>query len=89
MSLLSVRHLCSFLSQEYNVSHILLSFMDATSEKEETYRHLSIDIVPSKTSQASVENGLTNFFEAQVREIKCDECVAGTHAFQTLHILSQ
>lgn len=69
------------------------------------YRHLSIDIVkekpndgkpaaaaaasPTSTCEASVESSLARFFEPEMREIKCEKCHDGTHAEQTLHILSR
>jgi len=75
------------------------------STKEEIYRHLSIDIVKEKPDdvkpaaataspasicdEASVENSLAAFFQPGVREIKCEKCENGTHAEQTLHILSR
>ena len=67
--------------------------------KEEMYRYLSLDIVSDKTSgstaadasvcEASVKNSLANFFQPEVREIKCEKCATGTHVEQTLHILKR
>ena len=81
------------------------SLDDNCSTKEEMYRHLSIDIVSdenrdgksadaataptTKISKASVESSLAHFFQPEVREIKCEKCEEGTHAEQTLHILSR
>jgi hypothetical protein len=63
------------------------------------YRHLSIDIVSDESasseataqivSMASVEKSLDHFFQPEVREIKCEKCSDGTHAQQTLRILSR
>jgi uncharacterized UBP type Zn finger protein len=55
------------------------------SSKEETYRHLSIDIIKdgglsydsaelTTLSEASVEKSLAHFFQPEVREIKCEKC---------------
>jgi len=66
--------------------------------KDEIYRHLSVDIVSEKPegeenetaiSKASVEKSLKAFFQPEVREIKCEKCTDGTHASQTLRILSR
>ena len=73
-----------------------------TRTKEEMYRHLSIDIVneaddttsdvsdeaPKVVSMATVETSLAHFFQPETREIKCEKCEDGTHAQQTLRILS-
>lgn len=63
------------------------------------YRHLSIDIdgdekmssdgTVQEISKASVEKSLGHFFQPEVREIKCEKCTDGTHAQQTLRILSR
>jgi len=74
------------------------------SNKEEVYRHLSIDIVsddvatssessssssPPVVPKASVEESLRSFFKPEVREIKCEKCTDGTEASQTLRIISR
>jgi hypothetical protein len=59
------------------------------------YRHLSIDIVADnpgaieETSVATIKKGLAAFFSAEIRELKCEKCDVGTHAEQTLRILSR
>lgn len=58
------------------------------------YRNLSIDIVTPESNddvklKASVEAGLAHFFQPETREIKCEKCESGTHASQTLTILSR
>lgn len=64
------------------------------------YRHLSIDIVSDEIatfegsatpaiSMATVEKSLNRFFRPEVREIKCEKCEDGTHAQQTLRIVSR
>jgi len=66
-----------------------------SSNKEEMYRHLSIDIITEKDGAgkskdtASVETSLAHFFQPEDREIKCEKCEEGTHAEQTLKILSR
>ena len=74
-----------------------------TRNKEEMYRHLSIDIISddevsnldsndnevTTVSIATVQKSLEHFFQPEVREIKCEKCVDGTHAEQTLQIISQ
>ena len=62
--------------------------------KEEMYRHLSLDIVrdqsiQGQTVEASVERSLAQFFQPEIREIKCEKCPTGTHAEQTLLILKR
>ena len=64
--------------------------------KVEMYRHLSLDIVRDESTQgrdvdvsaceASVERSLAQFFQPEVREVKCEKCPRGTHAEQTLQI---
>jgi hypothetical protein len=68
------------------------------------YRHLSIDIIGDEqddakssndtsplhgTRNASVEKSLQHFFQPEEREIRCEKCPNGTHALQTLRILSR
>lgn len=74
-----------------------------TRNKEEMYRHLSIDIIADDevsnlhskdnevltVSKATVRKSLEHFFQPETREIKCEKCTDGTHAEQTLRILSQ
>ncbi|GAX10105.1 ubiquitin carboxyl-terminal hydrolase 26/29/37 [Fistulifera solaris] len=59
--------------------------------KEETYRHLSVDIVGNKEenadAKATVEKGLEKFFEEEIREIKCEKCEDGSHATQTMQMV--
>lgn len=63
--------------------------------KVEIYRHLSIDVCfvesagTSETIKASVAAGLSKFFQPEVREIKCEHCSDGSHASQTLRIVSR
>lgn len=72
-------------------------FCDSNRKKEEMYRHLSLDIVADNNSnddhainaKASLETSLAHFFQPEVREIKCEKCEEGTHAEQTLHIVSR
>jgi ubiquitin C-terminal hydrolase len=73
-----------------------------TRNKEEMYRHLSIDIIndpdassgdaSDDTSQAvpvaTVEKSLAHFFQPETRDIKCEKCKEGSQAQQTLRILS-
>jgi ubiquitin C-terminal hydrolase len=73
-----------------------------TRNKEEMYRHLSIDIInntnvsssdasdeaPQVEPMAKVETSLAHFFQPEIREIKCEKCEDGSHAQQTLRILS-
>jgi hypothetical protein len=69
-------------------------------DKEEMYRHLSIDIVADNpasltdeageaTSVATIKKGLDAFFSTEIRELKCEKCDVGTHAEQSLRILSR
>ena len=63
-----------------------------TRTKEEMYRHLSIDIPDSKASPdfvAQLPESLDQFFEPEVREIRCEKCSLGTHAKQSMRITSQ
>ena len=63
------------------------------------YRHLSIDIITEKeegeentveeNAKAFVETSLAHFFQPETREIKCEKCEEGTHAEQTMQILSR
>lgn len=58
------------------------------------YRNLSIDIIHTEGSgeenpKASVEAGLQHFFQPEIREINCEKCDEGTHAYQTLQIISR
>lgn len=63
------------------------------------YRHLSIDLSSEESSsyglvnkeivRGSVEISLARFFQPEIREIKCEKCEDGTHAEQTLRILSR
>ena len=71
--------------------------------KEEMYRHLSIDVISDDeatpldskddevrtVSLATVQKSLEYFFQPEIREINCEKCSDGTHAEQTLRILSQ
>lgn len=60
------------------------------SHKEEMYRCLSVDIIADPTSgNASLECCLSGFFAPEEREIKCEKCSEGTHATQTLRIVSR
>lgn len=73
-----------------------------TRNKEEMYRHLSIDIITEKGDSdfvsnveevevvpiATVQKSLVHFFRPETREIKCEKCTDGTHAEQTLRIIS-
>jgi len=83
----------------------ILNLYYCYSNKEEVYRHLSIDIVsddvatssestsssssPPVVPKASVEESLRSFFKPEVREIKCEKCTDGTEASQTLRIISR
>ncbi|GKY98441.1 hypothetical protein MPSEU_000801700 [Mayamaea pseudoterrestris] len=66
-----------------------------TRSKEEFYRHVSIDVCSEETTdnadskKASVAAGLVKFFQAEVREIKCERCTDGTHALQTMRVISR
>lgn len=59
--------------------------------KEEIYRHLSLDITKQdeSSSKASIAAGLSQFFQPQSLEIRCEKCSEGTHATQTQRILSR
>lgn len=67
--------------------------------KEEMYRHLSIDVEDENASSFgtqgenrlpwSVQQGIDQFFAPEKREIKCEKCNDGTTATQTLQILSR
>jgi ubiquitin C-terminal hydrolase len=57
--------------------------------KQELYRHLSLDIVTGETTcMASITAGLAQFFQPEVREIRCEKCSEGTHASQSMRVLS-
>lgn len=46
--------------------------------------------VPSPTiARGSVEQSLKQFFQPEIREIKCEKCESGTHAMQMTRVLSQ
>jgi uncharacterized UBP type Zn finger protein len=60
------------------------------------YRNLSIDVVDTTLNESnttpvkvSVESGLSNFFQEEILEIKCERCADGIHASQTQRILSR
>jgi uncharacterized UBP type Zn finger protein len=57
--------------------------------KDEMHRCLSVDIVHDpKSGEASIESSVKQFFEPELREIKCEKCKDGTHANQSLSIAS-
>jgi hypothetical protein len=61
--------------------------------KQEMYRHLSLDIVTGDSdtpmaAMASITAGLAQFFQPEVREIRCEKCAEGTHASQSMRVLS-
>lgn len=62
------------------------------------YRHLSIDVkadngaltgTEDENHSWSVQKGIDQFFAPEKREIKCEKCMDGTTAIQTLQILSR
>ncbi|KAL7567704.1 hypothetical protein ACA910_012041 [Epithemia clementina (nom. ined.)] len=64
-----------------------------TRTKEEMYRHLSIDLPSSNNSNslaaAQIPSSLNDFFQPEVREIRCEQCAQGTHVRQTMQIVSK
>jgi len=57
--------------------------------KEEMYRHLSVDVgEDSELEQSTVERSLTQFFQPEKRELKCEKCELGKTATQTMEIIS-
>ena len=72
---------------------LLIIVCFASRSKEETYRHLSVDIISNKEgdidTKATVEKGLGKFFEEEIREIKCEKCEDGTHATQTMQMVQR
>lgn len=55
--------------------------------KDEMHRCLSVDIVQDPESgEASIASSVKQFFEPELREIKCEKCEDGTHANQSLSI---
>jgi uncharacterized UBP type Zn finger protein len=57
--------------------------------KDEMHRCLSVDIVQDPISgESSIESSVKQFFEPELREIKCEKCEDGTHANQSLSIAS-
>ena len=61
--------------------------------KEELYRHLSIDLPRDDSTTpveaAQISNSLQAFFKPELREIRCENCTTGTHAQQTMQIVSR
>jgi len=57
--------------------------------KDEMYRHLSVDVgEDSDLDKWSVERSLKQFFEPEQRELKCEKCVSGKTATQTMNVIS-
>lgn len=57
--------------------------------KSEMYRHLSLDIMSDDGNKtACIPVSLNQFFQPEIREIRCEKCSEGTHASQSLRILS-
>lgn len=71
----------------------LLNLLACLRSKEETYRHLSVDIIGDKEggvdTKATVEKGLEKFFEPEIRDIKCEKCKDGTQASQTMQMIQR
>jgi uncharacterized UBP type Zn finger protein len=75
------------------------SFLSLDRNKEEMYRHLSIDVEDVNGPRAdtrdenrafwSVQKGIDQFFASEKREVKCEKCNEGKTATQTLQILSR
>ena len=55
------------------------------------YRHLSIDIGNNNDDddKVTIENSLKNFFRPEIRDLKCEKCIDGIQAQQTLRIVSK
>jgi len=49
-----------------------------TRDKQELYRHLSIDVGKENDDPWSVERGLQDYFKPHQVEIKCEKCPCGT-----------
>lgn len=57
--------------------------------KEEMYRHLSVDVgEDAEVDKWTVERSLSQFFQPEVRELKCEKCESGKTATQTMEIIS-
>lgn len=57
--------------------------------KDEMYRHLSVDVgMDSDIDKCTVEHSLQQFFQPEMRELKCEKCDAGKTATQTMEIIS-
>ena len=57
--------------------------------KDEMYRHLSVDVgIDSDIDKCTVERSLQQFFQPEMRELKCEKCDAGKSATQTMEIIS-
>jgi hypothetical protein len=72
----------------------ILFLFEYGRNKEEMYRHLSLDIedhVPKADGTPtpwSIQRAMERFFEPEKRELKCEKCDEGVSATQTLRILS-
>ena len=57
--------------------------------KDEMYRHLSVDVgIDSDIDKCTVQRSLQQFFQPEMRELKCEKCDAGKTATQTMEIIS-
>ena len=58
--------------------------------KEESYRHLSIDVREDDDGESwGAKRSLEHFFQEEDREVKCEKCADGTSATQTIQIISR
>lgn len=68
--------------------YLTLYLLLVRSDKEELYRHLSIEVGEEDDDPWSVERGLDDFFKPVRQEIKCEKCPCGT-ATQELKVLKK